>query len=85
MGLLAQGEEAGTVSELFYTMFVRDLTVVSVHAGSRTNFEAMNRAIEQHGLRPIIGERFPFGRAPDAYRYLQSQTHLGKVVIGHDG
>lgn len=85
MGLLAQGEEAGTVSELFYTMFVRDLTVVSVHAGSRTNFEAMNRAIEQHGLRPIIGERFPFGRAPDAYRYLQSQAHLGKVVIGHDG
>lgn len=84
MGLLAQGQDRGTVSELFYTMFVRDLNIVSVHAGSRLDFEAMNRAIAHNGLRPVIGRRFAFDKAPDAYRHLESQAHFGKVVIGHD-
>jgi NADPH:quinone reductase-like Zn-dependent oxidoreductase len=44
-------------------------------------FEAMNRAISQHALKPVIDLVFPFGKAREAYEYLQSGQHFGKVVI----
>jgi NADPH:quinone reductase-like Zn-dependent oxidoreductase len=46
-------------------------------------FEAMNRAIEAGGLKPVIDKVFPFAEAKDAYRHLKSQNHFGKVVISH--
>jgi NADPH:quinone reductase-like Zn-dependent oxidoreductase len=44
-------------------------------------FEAMNRAVAAHGLKPVIDRVFPFAEAKAAYRHLESQKHLGKVVI----
>ena len=55
--------------------------VTRINVGHRVMFERMNRAIAQGGLRPVIDQTFTFTSAPDAYRHLQSQTHLGKVVI----
>ena len=51
--------------------------------GNRQMFEAMNRAIEAGGLKPVIDKVFPFAEAKDAYRHLKSQNHFGKVVISH--
>lgn len=52
-----------------------------INVGNRVMFERMNRAIEQGRLQPVIDRSFPFEAAQDAYRHLQSQQHLGKVVI----
>lgn len=52
-----------------------------INVGNRVMFERMNRAIEQGRLQPVIDRTFPFEAAQDAYRHLQSQQHLGKVVI----
>lgn len=52
-----------------------------IYVGSRQMFEAMNRAIELHGLKPVIDRVFPFEDAVAAYRYLKSGAHVGKVVI----
>jgi NADPH:quinone reductase-like Zn-dependent oxidoreductase len=41
----------------------------------------MNRAIEAHGLRPVIDRAFPFDQAPDAYRHYASGEAFGKVVV----
>jgi NADPH:quinone reductase-like Zn-dependent oxidoreductase len=49
--------------------------------GSRAMFEEMNRALELHQLRPVIDRVFPFERAPDAYEYMERQSHFGKIVI----
>ncbi|MFW2828752.1 zinc-dependent alcohol dehydrogenase family protein [Sphingomonas sp. ID0503] len=49
--------------------------------GSREMFEAMNRAIAVNGLRPVIDRSFAFEEAADAFRYLASAAHFGKVVI----
>ncbi len=62
----------------------RGVTLRGVRVGSREMFEAMNRAIVLHGLRPVIDRVFPFDAAKDAYRHLESQQHLGKVVIRVD-
>jgi len=44
-------------------------------------FEAMNRAIGLHQLRPVIDRVFAFDEAHDALQYLESGAHFGKVVI----
>jgi response regulator RpfG family c-di-GMP phosphodiesterase len=38
-------------------------------------------AIALHQIKPIIDRVFPLNEAPDAYRYLQSGSHFGKIVI----
>lgn len=59
----------------------RYLRVHGIYVGSREMFEEMNRAIEQHRLRPHIAKSFPFEHARAAYDYLASAAHTGKVVI----
>jgi len=61
----------------------RGMTLGSISVGSRADFEAMNRAIGLHRLRPVIDRAFPFEHALDAYRHFESRAHLGKVVITH--
>ncbi|MFY9726866.1 MAG: NAD(P)-dependent alcohol dehydrogenase [Bryobacteraceae bacterium] len=55
-----------------------------IYVGSREMFEAMNRAIALHRLRPVIDRVFPFAEAPDAFRYLKTAGHFGKIVISHE-
>lgn len=61
----------------------RNLRVQGLYVGSTEMFEAMNRAIEASGLKPVIDKVFPFAEAKDAYRHLKSQQHFGKIVIAH--
>jgi NADPH:quinone reductase-like Zn-dependent oxidoreductase len=61
----------------------RGITVGSISVGSRSDFEAMNRAIEMHRLRPVIDRTFPFAEAKEAYRHFEGRGHFGKVVIKH--
>jgi len=60
---------------------LQTLSVRGVYVGSVAMFEAMNRAIALHKVRPVIDKVFPFAEARDALRYLQSARHFGKVVI----
>jgi len=62
----------------------RNITLRGIYVGSRQMFQAMNRAIALHRLRPVIDRVFPFDQARDAYRHLASQAHVGKVVIRID-
>jgi len=61
----------------------RGMSLGSISVGSRADFEAMNRAIALHKLRPVIDRVFPFEEAPEAYRHFESRAHFGKVVISH--
>ena len=42
---------------------------------------ALNAAIEVNGLKPVIDRVFDFDQAADAFRYQQSASLFGKVVI----
>src|SRR5437588_5682586 len=61
----------------------RGITLGSISVGSRANFEAMNRAIALHRLRPVIDRTVPFAEAKAAYRHFEGRGHFGKVVIAH--
>jgi NADPH:quinone reductase-like Zn-dependent oxidoreductase len=55
--------------------------ITPIRVGSRQDFEAMNRAIDLHKMRPVIDSRYKFEQLPDALRHLQSGRHMGKIVI----
>jgi NADPH:quinone reductase-like Zn-dependent oxidoreductase len=61
----------------------RGITVGAISVGSRADFEAMNRAIGLHRLRPAIDQTVPFAEAKVAYRHFEGRGHFGKVVITH--
>ncbi len=52
-----------------------------VFVGSRAMFEQMNRAIEVNDIHPVIDQVFNFTDTVQAFNYMQSQAHFGKVVI----
>jgi NADPH:quinone reductase-like Zn-dependent oxidoreductase len=59
----------------------KGLILRGIYVGSRQMFDAMNRAIAVNALHPVIDRVFAFEQAADAYRHMQSQAHLGKIVI----
>jgi NADPH:quinone reductase-like Zn-dependent oxidoreductase len=68
--------------EFNHTYILRNsIDVQGIFVGSREMFEGMNAAIALHQIKPVIDRVFPLGEAAEAYRYLQSGSHFGKVVI----
>ena len=55
--------------------------VQGISVGSTQMFEAMNAAIATNGLKPVIDRVFPMAETREAYAYLQSAAHFGKIVI----
>jgi NADPH:quinone reductase-like Zn-dependent oxidoreductase len=64
-----------------YGIFHKSLRVAGVYVGSVAMFEGLIRAIEARQIDPIIDRSFGFGEVKDAYAYLASGAHFGKVVI----
>ena len=62
-------------------VLMKAVRLQGVFVGSRAMFEAMNRAVALHGMRPVIDRVFPFEEARAAYRHLESGAHFGKIVL----
>jgi NADPH:quinone reductase-like Zn-dependent oxidoreductase len=60
---------------------MRQVRLQGVTCGHRENFEAMLRAIDAHGVDPAISHRFGFAEAPDAFRCMAANDHVGKIVV----
>jgi NADPH:quinone reductase-like Zn-dependent oxidoreductase len=77
IGLLTGPE--GAVSPM--PILGKQIQVQGIFVGSRDMFDAMNRAIALHQMRPVVDRVFAFDQAREAWRYLESGGHFGKVVI----
>ena len=60
---------------------MQQVRVQGILVGHRESFEAMNRAIAHHGLRPVVDRVFPLEEARAAFEHLASGAHFGKVVV----
>ena len=56
-------------------------SATGIYVGSRADFEAMNRFITQHKIRPVVDRVFPFEDAAQAYDFMDNGSYLGKIVI----
>jgi NADPH:quinone reductase-like Zn-dependent oxidoreductase len=55
--------------------------IQGIAVGSRSRFEAMNRAITTHGMRPVIDRIVPLEQAAEAFAHLERGAHFGKIAI----
>ena len=60
---------------------MRSVRIQGVLVGSRASFEALNRAVGLHGLRPVIDRTFPLAEARAAFEHLAAGGHFGKICI----
>ena len=77
IGILSGRE---TETQIF-SIVAKGATVNGIYVGSREMFEGLNRALETSKFHPVIDRIFPFEAAQEAYRYLASGSHFGKIVI----
>ncbi len=76
IGVLSGGGEVNPIPIL-----MKNIRVQGIFVGSREMFEAMNRAIALHKLKPVVDRVFAFAEAREALRYMESAAHFGKIVI----
>ncbi|WP_111657073.1 zinc-dependent alcohol dehydrogenase family protein [Isoalcanivorax indicus] len=60
-----------------------NVTVRGITVGNREQFEAMNRAISLHQLRPVVGDVFGFDGLPQALQTMQAAGHTGKLCLDY--
>jgi NADPH:quinone reductase-like Zn-dependent oxidoreductase len=59
----------------------KNATLRGVFVGGRQHFVELLQALASSRLQPVVDRVFDFDEAPDAYQYLRSRAHFGKVVI----
>lgn len=79
IGVLGNG--AATEPIPLRLLLHKQIRIHGVYVGSRTMFEQMNAAIESVKLHPVIDRIFDFDHAQQAFRYMESASHFGKIVI----
>jgi NADPH:quinone reductase-like Zn-dependent oxidoreductase len=77
IGVLSGG--TGEVS--VFPVLMKAVRVQGILVGSVEMFQAMNRAIALHRLRPVIDRVFPMEQTAEALRHMEAGAHFGKVVI----
>lgn len=76
------GNLSGTKTEILLThIFMQKIRVNGILVGHRESFEAMNRAIALHALRPVIDRTFSLEEAPAAFDHMAAGGHFGKIVV----
>ncbi|KAF9529114.1 hypothetical protein CPB83DRAFT_853253 [Crepidotus variabilis] len=84
IGFLAQEDsEVGKDSITFPTFTRKVLHVNGIYAGSVAQFKDFNRFLSAfpEATRPYVDRVFSFEKSPEAFAYLASQKHIGKVVV----
>lgn len=73
---------SGASAEMLISLaLVKQLRLQGIYVGSREMFEAMNRAVSLHQLRPVVDRVFPFEEVREALGCMESGSHFGKIVI----
>ncbi len=78
IGVLASGPVS------LFPILMKAIRVQGIFVGSRAMFAAMNRALAEHQVRPVIDRVFPFAESRAAFEHLAGQSHFGKVAISFD-
>jgi NADPH:quinone reductase-like Zn-dependent oxidoreductase len=62
-------------------LFWKQLEIIGTTMASRSEFEAMLRAVFNGGLRPVIDTILPLDQAREAHERLEAGGQFGKVVL----
>lgn len=76
------GNLAGIDAQVRLTLiFMQHLRLLGIFVGHRESFEAMNRAIAVHDLRPVVDRVFPLEETRAAFERMAGGGHFGKICV----
>ncbi|KAJ7702769.1 alcohol dehydrogenase superfamily protein [Mycena rosella] len=84
IGALGGSSDAGTTPvDIIHPVIRKGLKIRGIFIGSVQEFKDMNKLMSANveETRPVVDKVFPFEEAKAAYAYLESQAHVGKIVI----
>jgi NADPH:quinone reductase-like Zn-dependent oxidoreductase len=81
MLLIARGVQRPNIEISAQAYAATMATIRRVFVGSRASFEAMNRAIAQARIKPVIDRVFKFEQVQAAFEYFMRGKSFGKVVV----
>jgi NADPH:quinone reductase-like Zn-dependent oxidoreductase len=64
-----------------YPLMTKAAMVRGIFVGAREHFDGLMKAVTVNRMHPVVDKTFDFDAAPEAYKYLKSAQHFGKVVI----
>ncbi len=65
----------------FFQLKTSGASFRNIAVGDRSALIDLNRTMSATGLKPVIDRSFAFDAAHEAFSYLETGTHFGKVVI----
>jgi NADPH:quinone reductase-like Zn-dependent oxidoreductase len=72
----------GVVGEVsIVTALIKQLRLQGLIVGNRTQQQAMIKAIEANKLRPVIDRVFPLEQLVEAFKYQETNQHVGKICL----
>jgi len=78
----AVGYVTGTSATIDLFEAIRHAVTIHVAtAGHRASFEALVRALDQHQVRPVVGDQYAVDRLSDAFEGMAQGGHFGKIVV----
>jgi NADPH:quinone reductase-like Zn-dependent oxidoreductase len=77
IGVLAGGKIDLTLA----LVFMQRVRLQGILVGDRESFEAMNRAITAHRLKPVLDRTFPVEDARAAFEHMAAGRHFGKICL----
>ena len=77
IGVLAGGVDKVNV----IPVLMQNIRLQGVLVGHRDAFLAMSRAFVANNVKPIVDRTLSFANAADAFRALESGSHVGKIVV----
>lgn len=76
------GVLSGTVTDFnIIPVIMRGIRIQGILVGHRNGFEAMNKAIELHQIRPVVDKVFPLDEIRGAFEHMAAGRHFGKIVV----
>ncbi len=76
------GRTAGPMSEInMRLVYWKQLSILGSTMGTRDEFLSMIDMMESRKIIPVIDKQFPLEKINDAFQYMESQHHFGKITI----
>jgi len=66
-------------------VMIANQTIAGITVGNIAELRALCRAVEQSELRPVVDRTFSIDKVEEAIALMESQSHMGKIVIDLSG
>ena len=81
MALISVAPQADAAPMNIGLIIYKNIVLKGIAEGSRAMLASLLRVIALHDIQPVIDRTFAFDDAAEAFTYLKSANHVGKVLI----